>query len=187
MTSNTSRSLAKLFCGTYFIGVAGSVTFFDKVGYLATVDGRSMQPVFNPKKSKWRDIIFCNRWFVQRHKIEKGDIVSLVSPNHPNEVLVKRVIALEGETIRTLNYKMRHVTIPKGHCWIEGDNHEQSLDSNFFGPVTVGLIHSKATHIIWPLHRIQRLKSELPAGRTVLDRRKVDELLDKEELLEEVE
>lgn len=42
MTSAT-KGLVKLFCGTYVFGIAGSVTFFDKVGYLATVDGRSMQ------------------------------------------------------------------------------------------------------------------------------------------------
>lgn len=115
----------------------------------------------------------------------KGDIVSLVSPNHPSEVLVKRIIALEGETIKTLSYKTRYVTIPKGHCWIEGDNHAQSLDSNYFGPVSVGLIHSKATFILWPLGRCQRLKSDLPEGRTVLDRRKVEELEENGELVDD--
>ena len=38
--------------------------------------------------------------------------------------------------IRTQRYKLRHVKIPKGHCWVEGDNIQNSQDSNFFGPVS---------------------------------------------------
>ena len=28
------------------------------------------------------------------------------------------------------------MTVPPGHCWLEGDHHGQSLDSNLFGPVS---------------------------------------------------
>ena len=37
---------------------------------------------------------------------------------------------------RTLSYKNRYVVVPEGHCWIEGDHHSVSLDSNVFGPVS---------------------------------------------------
>ena len=37
---------------------------------------------------------------------------------------------------RTLDYKEKRVTIPDGHCWVEGDNHGHSEDSNHYGPVS---------------------------------------------------
>jgi hypothetical protein len=32
--------------------------------------------------------------------------------------------------------------VPKGHCWVEGDNGEISLDSKSFGPVSALCFHS---------------------------------------------
>lgn len=40
-----------------------------------------------------------------------------------------------------------------------------SLDSNCFGPVSLGLITAKATHIVWPPSRMRALSSEIPKQR----------------------
>ena len=53
------------------------------------------------------------------------------------------------------------VRVPKGHCWIEGDNHRKSIDSNEFGPVPLGLIQSKAVGVLWPRDRRQFLTHEI--------------------------
>ena len=45
------------------------------------------------------------------------------------------MIALEGDKVKTLGYKKRVVKVPTGHCWVEGDNHACSDDSNRRGPV----------------------------------------------------
>ena len=37
---------------------------------------------------------------------------------------------------RTIGYKKRYVSVPKGHCWVEGDHRGKSYDSNKFGPVS---------------------------------------------------
>ena len=42
----TARKALKIFVGGFVFGVGGSLTFFDKVGYFATVDGKSMQVCF---------------------------------------------------------------------------------------------------------------------------------------------
>ncbi|XP_033127438.1 mitochondrial inner membrane protease subunit 2-like [Anneissia japonica] len=103
-------------CGA---GVVGTLTFFNKVGYFARVDGKSMQtPLFD-----------------------------------------------DPSKIRTLKYKNRYVKVPTGHIWIEGDHSEVSLDSNIFGPVSLGLLHAKASRIVWPPHRQQKLKSFVPSNR----------------------
>ena len=49
------------------------------------------------------------------------------------------------------------VIIPAGHCWVEGDNQELSVDSRKYGPVSYGLIFAKVTSVIYPIHRIRRL------------------------------
>ncbi|XP_071481827.1 mitochondrial inner membrane protease subunit 2-like [Diadema antillarum] len=156
---SAGRKAFKIFTGGFAFGVVGSLTFFDNVGYFATVSGKSMQPIFNPEFSRQRDILFLSRWAVRDYDIHRGDVVSVISPHHPREVLIKRVIALEGDTIRTLGYKNRFVVIPEGHCWLEGDHHGVSLDSNYFGPIALGLVHAKASHIVWPPQRYQKVKS----------------------------
>ncbi|GFQ91306.1 mitochondrial inner membrane protease subunit 2 [Trichonephila clavata] len=82
-------------------------------------------------------------------------------PQDPDQKLIKRVIAVEGETIRASD-KRRFVFVPMGHCWVEGDHVTHSMDSNFFGPVSVGLIFAKASHIVWPPSRWQKLSCYAP-------------------------
>ena len=54
------------------------------------------------------------------------------------------------------------IVIPKGHCWVEGDNQETSVDSRRYGPVSNGLIFGKVKWVIYPFHRIRKLTSISP-------------------------
>jgi inner membrane protease subunit 2 len=78
---------------------------------------------------------------------------------------IKRIVALEGDLIKTLGYKNKYQKIPQGSFWAEGENSGNSLDSNVFGPISLGLITAKATAIVWPPSRFRTLKSELPKQR----------------------
>ena len=42
-----------------------------------------------------------------------------------------------------------HIYIPRGQFWVEGDNSRSSLDSNSFGPVSLGFGKGHAIHIAW--------------------------------------
>lgn len=135
------------------IGVPVGVTVFDYVGYIARVEGVSMQPSLNPRGNS-SDYVFLSRFNMVNYSIEKGEIVSCVSPKNRKQMIIKRVTGLEGDIVQsTKNY----VKVPDGHCWIEGDHRGFSLDSNTFGPVPVGLIVAKAKCIVWPPDRWQLL------------------------------
>ncbi|KAK7695489.1 hypothetical protein QCA50_000125 [Cerrena zonata] len=128
---------------------------FTDMGYtVKTVTGRSMQPTLNPDSSTWRDVVLFDRWsIVVERKYNRGDIVALKSP-YDAKLIVKRIIALEGDKVKTLPpYPDAVVEVPEGHAWVEGDEPFKSEDSNHFGPVPLGLIESKLSAIIWPWSR----------------------------------
>ncbi|KAJ6599186.1 signal peptidase [Mycena vulgaris] len=122
---------------------------------LKQVSGRSMQPTLNPDESLlWRDVAIFDRISIHTfQRYGRGDIVALKSPNNAKYELVKRIIAVEGDTVKTLPpYPEPEVHIPKGHIWVEGDAFH-SQDSNSFGPVPLGLVDSRLVSLIWPLWR----------------------------------
>ncbi len=72
------------------------------------------------------------------------------SPTRPEIMAVKRVIALEGDSVRTKSpYPFAEERVPPGHVWLEGD-HAESNDSNTYGPVPVALLVGKVKGVFWP-------------------------------------
>lgn len=150
---------------SFIFGGSVFVTLTDYVA-LARVDGLSMQPVLNPNSRKG-DYILTNKLSVRSYSFKRGEIIVFVSPKDPNQQVVKRIIGLEGDVVSTLGYKSSFVRIPEGHCWVEGDHTGQTLDSNTYGPVAMGLIKAKASHIVWPPSRWQALEPNIPEGRRI--------------------
>ncbi|GBE79743.1 LexA/Signal peptidase [Sparassis latifolia] len=132
-----------------------SGVYFTQYFYvLKSIKGTSMQPTLNPDTSEWRDIVIFDRFTIRwLRRFERGDVVALRSPTD-SKLVVKRIIALEGDTVKTLPpYPDTEINIPQGHAWVEGDEPFRSEDSNYFGPVPLALIESKLSFIVWPLSR----------------------------------
>ena len=115
---------------------------------------------------------------------EKGDIVVTDGRIHNGRPLIKRVIAIEGDTIEidystgnvTINGQVIQedyikekintdnnkqdikITIPEGYLFLMGDNRNGSLDSRELGIVDKQDILGKAIFRISPLSRIGRVK-----------------------------
>lgn len=78
-------------------------------------------------------------------------MVTLWSPQNPELLTTKRIVALEGDMVVPLPPSPPTlIRIPKGHCWVEGDSPAQSRDSNTYGPVPLALITSRVKAVIWP-------------------------------------
>ncbi|KAJ7283770.1 LexA/Signal peptidase [Mycena rebaudengoi] len=125
------------------------------------ISGRSMQPTLNPDSSLlWRDVAIFDRVSIHtRQRYSRGDIVALKSPYNAKYEMVKRIVGVEGDTVRTLPpYPHPECKIPEGHIWVEGDAFH-SEDSNTYGPVPLGLVDSKLVCLIWPLWRVGGLRN----------------------------
>mmetsp|Transcript_45882 Transcript_45882/g.73929 ORF Transcript_45882/g.73929 Transcript_45882/m.73929 type:complete len:170 (+) Transcript_45882:140-649(+) len=144
-----------------------ALTFNDLVASTACIDGVSMQPAFNPPGGTYRDRVLLDKMCIRMGRYKRGDICLIKSPTHPDKVIVKRLIALEGDRVRTENQGV--VPIPQGFCWIEGDNEENSIDSaTSHGPVPLALVQGRVSHILWPPSRIGRVKRSFPKERVLL-------------------
>lgn len=156
----------------YVIGVGSASVLWaawDLTGLtVRQVTGRSMQPTLNPDcySSGKPTIISCLDWVLvlrsNGEDVSKGDIVTIYNPIVPSDQDIKRVVATESMLMRTRSYKNKIVTVPKGHLWLEGDNHNISKDSNSYGPIPKALVFGRAVAIVYPPWRWQLLKSETP-------------------------
>ncbi len=117
---------------------------------------------------------------------QRGDIIVFVSPETPKKDFVKRLIALEGETVEIKNgniyingkqaegpmsirsnyYYNRGdygkegevVTVPKGYYFTLGDNSANSRDSRYWGFISRKNLIGKAILVYWPLPRVRIIK-----------------------------
>jgi signal peptidase I len=117
---------------------------------------------------------------------KRGDIIVFVSPETPKKDFVKRLIALEGETVEIKNgnilingkgingpdsvksnyyynrgdfgKELTAVTVPSGFYFALGDNSANSRDSRYWGFVPKKNLIGKAVLLYWPIHRIRVIR-----------------------------
>ncbi|KAI5785029.1 mitochondrial inner membrane peptidase complex catalytic subunit 2 [Peziza echinospora] len=128
----------------------------DHLFALNWVRGRSMQPTLSPLSPISRDCVFVRKLSgAGKKEVGRGEVVLLRSPVDAEQVVVKRVVGVEGDVVRG---RRELVVVPRGHVWVEGDEGFHSRDSNEYGPVPRGLLTARVTHIVWPLERFGRVK-----------------------------
>ena len=128
---------------------------------LAAVEGGSMNPTL--KDGDWLAVKSIST------NIKRGDIVIITQPNALNEPLVKRVVAVGGDTV-DINFSegivkingeeptQRQfdiafpVTVPEGCYFVMGDNRNNSIDSrsNIVGFIKYGYILGTAEARLYP-------------------------------------
>ncbi|KAA8895383.1 peptidase S24/S26A/S26B/S26C [Sphaerosporella brunnea] len=135
------------------------VLFLDNVASVKKVSGNSMSPAFCPNPTE-HDWVLAKHWGA-RENLERGQVVLYRSPVDPEREVIKRIVALEGDIVRTrLPYPTEFVKVPRGQAWMEGDEAFHSIDSNTYGAVPVALITSKITHILYPFSRAGKVAQD---------------------------
>jgi len=129
------------------------------------VYGHSMEPSLHTEQR-----LVVEKLSYRLHGPHRQDVVVLRMPERGPELLIKRVIALPGETIEIrdgnvyidgvvlqepyLSHETRGTygptTIPEGHIFVMGDNRGASNDSRVFGPVPLDRVVGRAWLSYWP-------------------------------------
>ncbi|KAK2150478.1 hypothetical protein LSH36_403g00000 [Paralvinella palmiformis] len=71
------RPMFRVVVGAVAFTVPITMTVMDVFGYVAKVEGASMQPCLNPEESKKPDYVMLNRWRARNFEFERGEVVSL--------------------------------------------------------------------------------------------------------------
>lgn len=125
------------------------------------------------------DRILVNRLAYQYGSIDRGDIIVFESTTEPGVDVVKRVIALAGDTVEvrqgraivnglpleepyissTDSSNFLPQTVPEGNVFVMGDNRPNSQDGRYWHPpwLPVQNILGKAFITYWPVNRIKTL------------------------------
>lgn len=131
------------------------------------VDGSSMKNTL-----KDNDILLLYKL----GSIKRNDIVVL-DESYDNEIIIKRIIGLPGETVAIKNGKIYinnkeyddkfaygetsdydKITLGDDEYFILGDNRIVSKDSRYFGPVKEKEIIGKAIFRLFPFNKMGKLK-----------------------------
>ena len=122
------------------------------------------------------DRVLINRLSYHFRDPERGDVVIFHSPMSEGEDLVKRVVAVAGDTVAVRDGKLwvngiaqeepylleqdfagvypddgPETLIREGEVFVMGDNRNNSGDSRFFGPIDADLIMGCAFAVYWPI------------------------------------
>jgi len=141
-----------------------------------------VQPFIIPSSSMEQTLLISDRVLVSKFAYrfgppKRGDVVVFVSPEDGRTDLIKRVIAVAGETVDIQDGKVlvngaalvepyvnaaypdhydldAPVKVPPGMVWVMGDNRANSKDSRFIGPQPVSQVLGRAFAIYWPVGRL---------------------------------
>jgi signal peptidase I len=136
------------------------------VGQATRVEGQSMEPSLHTDQR-----LVVEKVTYRFHGPQRFDVVVLRLPSQGEELLIKRVIGLPGETVtfkggrvyingeqldepftvdETRAGRNSTVTVPPLHVFVLGDNRDRSNDSRSFGPVPIDNVVGRAWLSYWP-------------------------------------
>lgn len=140
------------------------------VGQATRVEGQSMEPSLHTDQR-----LVVEKMSYRFRGPQRFEIVVLKLPNQGDELLIKRVIGLPGETVEihdsqvyvngepldesfvqgdTFPGRAESIVVPPLHVYVLGDNRNHSNDSRSFGPVPIENIVGRAWVSYWPVEQV---------------------------------
>ncbi len=125
------------------------------------------------------DKFLVDMGYYKNHVPGKGELIALDPPecgDSGGKLLIKRVIALGGESFQVKNgkvfvndipveepyvcepikYDMDKIKVPEGTIFVLGDNRNNSDDSHIWGGLDIKRVRGKPLYIFWPPSRAGR-------------------------------
>jgi signal peptidase I len=124
--------------------------------------------------------VLANKFIYRFEAPKAGDVVVFDDPTGTVQTLIKRVVAVGGQTENVVDGKVvvdgvpldepytygkpcepgavaMPYDVPEGSVWVMGDNRTNSADSRWFEAVPLDRVRGKAFVRYWPLSRIDTL------------------------------
>jgi signal peptidase I len=122
------------------------------------------------------DYLITDSKYFKKNELQRKNLVICQNPKDPSKDFIKRVIALEGEKIEIKNKQVyindevlseSYVVhndansdmairdnfgpelVPPSHCFVLGDNRDNSMDSRWWGSIPLRSIKGKPLYIYW--------------------------------------
>ena len=98
---------------------------------------------------------------------QRGDVVVCASPTDPTSTVCKRICGMPGDIVHFprrpgMPTDYNGIIVPRGHCFLQGDNERDSTDSRYYGPVPLALIRGIVFAKVWPLREMCWITRERP-------------------------
>lgn len=145
-----------------------------------------LEPFYIPSESMLPglhkgDSLLVNRFSFRMGEPERGEVVVFYGSEesgHPDEVYVKRIIALPGEQVAVYDGKtyvqgmpldeeyVREAPfgnygpyrVPENSYFMMGDNRNDSRDSRYWGAIPRENLIGRAVCVFWPASRVHRIR-----------------------------
>lgn len=177
MKSKSAKDIIADLIEILIIGVAVFAIAWIFLAEPVEVTGESMYPTLLDKEQ-----LIVEKVSMNFGEVERGDIVVFNSPEQPEILVIKRVIALPGDSVmlsegnvilngNTLiedylaaetstrgKLKLKEgesVKVPDGTIFVLGDNRGNSTDSRDFGPISQDSIVGTAYLIYYPMNEFR--------------------------------
>ncbi|PKQ17362.1 MAG: signal peptidase I [Actinobacteria bacterium HGW-Actinobacteria-7] len=147
---------------------------FEVLFHTSRVDGDSMEPTLRSG-----DLLLVTKSY--REPVRRDIVVfDVTGANNQPEGLIKRIVALPGDTIEvrqgialvngavesldSIRTNPRTDTsrppsvVPEGHVYVLGDNRPVALDSRDLGPIALTSIRGRVVYVFAPITRLARVR-----------------------------
>ncbi len=166
----------------FLIGITVFLLVYILVGQFLEVSGDSMHPYLKDKEQ-----IIAEKLSIKFDPIQRNEVIIFWHPVSKSELLVKRVVALPGETIKIQNgfvyvngqkleetylaptvvtegdeflTEGKDYKVSEDYFIVMGDNRGESTDSRYWGPVHKDAVIGRALAVFYPTDSIRLVNKE---------------------------